>query len=104
MGFEKFSKSYFGSNYEKAKRNYELGVSREKFSFQRKYPSANVKNFVFDADLSKDGNLIRTFTRYRDEDGSLPEITSYIFKTFMRTPYIGNLDYGALTESFNLSF
>ena len=38
MGFEKFSKSYFGVNYEKAKRNYELGVSREKFSFQRKYP------------------------------------------------------------------
>ena len=51
MGFEKFSKSYFAVNYEKAKRNYELGVSREKPSFQRKYPSANIKKFVFDADL-----------------------------------------------------
>ena len=30
MGFEKFSKSYFGSNLEKARRNYEVGVAREK--------------------------------------------------------------------------
>ena len=87
MGLEKFSKSYFGSEsgYEKAKRNYELGVSREKFSFQRKYPSANVNNFIFDADLTKDGNLIRTFTRYK-KDESLPEITSYIFKKFYADP------------------
>ena len=69
MGFEKFSKSYFGSNYEKARRNYELGVSREKLSFQRKYPSANIKNFVFDGDLSSNGNLIRTFTKYKDKEG-----------------------------------
>ena len=47
MGFEKFS----GSNLEKARRNYEAGVAREKLSFQRKYPSADVKDFVFDADL-----------------------------------------------------
>ena len=81
MGFEKLSKSYFGSNYEKAKRNYELGVLREKLSFQRKYPSANVKNFVYNADLSKDGDLVSTFTRYK-KDESLPEITSYLFKKF----------------------
>ena len=82
MGFEKFSKSYFGSNYEKARRNYEAGISREKLSFQRKYPSANVKNFVFDADLSKTGNLVRTFTKYKDKEGIFNEITGYLFKKF----------------------
>ena len=82
MGFEKFSKSYFGVNYEKAKRNYELGVSREKLSFQRKYPSANIENFVFDADLTKEGDLIRNFTKYIDKEGIPYEITGYIFKKF----------------------
>ena len=64
-----YSKSYFGSNLEKARRNYEAGVPREKLSFQRKYPSADAKDFVFDADLSKTGDLIRTFTKYRDKGG-----------------------------------
>ena len=82
MGFEKFSKSYFGSNLEKARRNYETGVAREKLSFQRKYHSADAKNFVFDADLSKTGDLISTFTKYRDKEGSLFEITGYLFKKF----------------------
>ena len=64
MGFEKFSKSYFGSNLERARKNYEAGVAREKLSFQRKYSSA-------DADLLKTGDLIRIFTKYRDRGGSL---------------------------------
>ena len=67
---------------EKAKRNYEAGVAREKLSFQRKYPSADAKNFVFDAHLLKTGDLIRTFTKYRDEEGGLFEITGYVFKKF----------------------
>ena len=75
MGFEKFSKSYFGSNLENARRNYEAGVAREKLSFQRKYPSADVKDFVFNADLSKTGDLVRTFTKHRDKEGSFFEIT-----------------------------
>ena len=82
MGFEKFSKSYFGFNLEKVRRNYETGVAREKLSFQRKYPSADAKDFVFDADLSKTGDLIRTFMKYRDENGSLFETTGYLFKKF----------------------
>ena len=82
MGFEKFSESYFGSNLEKERRNYESGVAREKLSFQRKYPSADAKDFVFDADLSKTGDLIRTFTKYRDKEGGLFEITGYLFKKF----------------------
>ena len=82
MGFEKFSKSYFGSNLEKARRNYEAGVARKRLSFQRKYPSANLENFVFDADLSKTWDLIKTFTKYRDKEGSLFEITRYLFKQF----------------------
>ena len=82
MGFEKFWSSYFGSNLEKAKRNYEVGVAREKFSFQRKYSSADVKDLVFDADLSKTGDLIRTFTKYGDENENLFEITGYLFKKF----------------------
>ena len=80
MGFEKFSKSYFGSNLEKARRNYEAGVARGKLSFQRKYPSADA--FVFDADLSKTGDLIRTFTKYRDKEGGPFEITGYLLKKF----------------------
>ena len=82
MGFEKFSKSYFGSNLGKARRNYEAAVAREKLSFQRKYPSTDAKDFVFDADLSKTGDLIRTFTKYRDKEGSLFEVTGYLFKKF----------------------
>ena len=50
MGFEKFSKSYFGENYEEAKENYETGFTHERLSFQRKYPGADMKNFVFDAE------------------------------------------------------
>ena len=80
MNFEKFSKSYFGSNLEKVRRNYEVGVAREKFSFQRKYPSADAKDFIFHADLSRTGDLIRTFTKYRDKEGGLFEITGYLFK------------------------
>ena len=79
---EKFAKSYFGSNLEKARRNYEAGVAREKLSFQGKYPSADAKNFLFDADLSKTEDLIRTFTKYRDKEGGLFEITGYLFKKF----------------------
>ena len=82
MSFEKFSRSYFGNNLEKAKRNYEAGVAREKLSFQKKYPSADAKDFVFDADLSKTGDLIRTFTKYRDGNGDLFDITGYAFKKF----------------------
>ena len=54
----------------------------KKLSFQRKYPSADAKDFVFDADLSKTGDLVRTFTKYRDKEGSLFEITGYLFKKF----------------------
>ena len=34
MGFEKFSRSYFGKNYEEAKENYETGVAHERLSFR----------------------------------------------------------------------
>ena len=80
MSFEKFSKSYFGSNYEKAKKNYEEAIKREKLEFKRKYPSADISKFVFDADLFKTGDLIRTFTRYKNGNGNLFEITGYLFK------------------------
>ena len=82
MGFEKFSRSYFGENYEEAKENYETGVAHERLSLQRKYPGADTKNFVFDADLSKTGNVKRTFTRYRNENGELFEITGDLFRRF----------------------
>ena len=78
MGFEKFSKGYFGSNLEMASRNYETGVARKKLYL---YPSADAKNFVFDADLSKTGDLIRTFAKYRDKE-DLFDITGYLFKKF----------------------
>ena len=46
MPFEKFSRSYFGSNYERAKRNYESAVEREKLKFKREYPDANVSSDI----------------------------------------------------------
>ena len=52
--------------------------------FKKKYPSANLKNFVFDADLTKDGNLIKTFTKYKDEEGVSYEISGYLFKKFYK--------------------
>ena len=81
MGFSKFSRSYFGSNYGKAERNYRNGVAVERSKFQRKYPSADISKFEFDADLSKTGDLIRTYTRYEKKDtGEFFDITGYLFK------------------------
>ena len=80
MSFGKFSKSYFGSNYEKAKRNFDRATRREKLEFQRKYPSADISKFVFDADLSKTGDLLTTTTKYRNDNGELFDITGYLFK------------------------
>ena len=82
MPFEKFSRSYFGSNYEKARRNYESAVEREKLKFKREYPDANVNDFLFDADLNASGDVIRSFTRYKNEGGELFEITGYLFDKF----------------------
>ena len=80
MPFEKFSRSYFGSNYEKTRRNYESAVEREKSKFKSEYPDADVNDILFDADLNASGDVIRSFTRYRNEGGELFEITGYLFK------------------------
>ena len=80
MPFSKFSKDYFGSNYRKAERNYRNGVAIERSRFQKRYPSADISKFVLDADLTETGDLIRTFTRYKNENGELFEITGYLFK------------------------
>ena len=83
MGFEKFNEAYFGSNLEKAKRNYEAVCCPSKVSFfSRKYPNADIGKFVFDSDLSNTGDLLRTFTKYRDENGETFDITGYLFKKF----------------------
>ena len=79
MSFGKFSKSYFRSNYKKAKKNFELATERERLVFERKYPSADISKFVFDADLSKKGDLLTTTTKYRN-NGELFDITGYLFK------------------------
>ena len=80
MGFEKFSRSYFGSNYEKAKKNFELATKRERLGFKRKYPSTDTSKFVFDADLSETGDLLTTTTKYRNDNGELFDIKGYLFK------------------------
>ena len=103
MSFEKFSRSYFGSNYEKARINYESAVEREKSKFKREYPDANVNDFLFDADLNASGDVIRSFTRYRNEGGELFEITGELLINYMWTRYIGNLGYGVLPVRFNRS-
>ena len=74
MSFEKFSRSYFGSNYEKAKKNFELATKRERFKFKKEYPSADISKFVFDADLSETGDLIIATTKYKNENGELFDI------------------------------
>ena len=80
MPFGKYSKSWFGNNLKKAERNYRNGVAMEKLKFQRQYPSADMRKFVFDADLSKTGDSLRTFTKYRNDNGELFDITGYLFK------------------------
>ena len=79
MSLGKYSKSWFGN---KAKRNYRNGVSMEKLKFQRQYPSADISKFVFDADLSKTGDLLRTETKYRNKNGETFDITGYPIKKF----------------------
>ena len=81
MGFKNLPKEFFGNDYEKEKRNYELAVSREKLKFQRKYPSANLEDFIFDADLARNGDVVGTSVKYK-KDRSLPNITGYIFKKY----------------------
>ena len=43
MSFEKFSKSYFGNNYEKAKKNFELATGCERLEFKKKVPQRGHK-------------------------------------------------------------
>ena len=52
----------------------------EKLKFQRKYPSADISKFVFDADVSKTGDLLTTTTKYRNDNGELFDIMGYLFK------------------------
>ena len=78
MPFRKFPKSYFGSNYEKAKKNFDRATERKRLEFERKYPNADISKFVFDADLSKTGDLLNTKTKYRNSIGEVFDITGYI--------------------------
>ena len=104
MPFEKFSRSYFGSNYEKAKRNYESAVDREKSKFKREYPDADVNDFVFDVDLTATGNVVRSFTRYKNaKTGNFSKLRDIFSINFTPTLYIGNLEYGVLPVRFNRS-
>ena len=80
MSFKKFSKSSFGNNYEKARKNFELATKRERLEFKKKYPSADMNKFVFDADLSKTGDLLTTTTKHRNDNGELFDIMGYLFK------------------------
>ena len=83
MGFEKFSKSYFGSDLEKARRKTTRPALPAKNSrSKKKYPNTDAKDFVFVGYLSNTEDLIRTFTKYRDKEGGLFEITGYVFKKF----------------------
>ena len=79
MGFKDLPKEFFGNHYERAKRNYELATAREKVNFQQKYPYANVEDFLFDADIARNGDVVGTAVKYR-KDRSLPDIAGYIFR------------------------
>ena len=83
MGFKNLPKEFFGNDYEKAKRNYELATSRERTKFREKYPYANVEDFIFDADIARNGDVVGTSVKYR-RDRRLPDITGYIFKKYRR--------------------
>ena len=104
MSFGKFSKSYFGKNYKKAKRNYRNGVAMEKLKFQRKYPSADISKFVFDADLSKTGDLLTTTTKYRNDNGELFDTSrGTCLKKITSTRCIGFQKFGTSEVPFSLS-
>ena len=79
MGFKDLPKEFFGNHYERAKRNYELATAREKVNFQQKYPYANVGDFLFDADIARNGDVVGTAVKYR-KDRSLRDIAGYIFR------------------------
>ena len=81
-------KEFFGNNYEKAKRNYELTVSREKLRFQRKYPYANVDDFIFHADIARNGDVVGVSTKYKKDK------SDYIYNFDTKTNCIGNLEFG----------
>ena len=105
MSFGKFPKSYFGSNYEKAKKNFELATKRERLESKKKYPSADVSiKFVFDADLSKTGDLLTTTTKYRNDNGELFDITGYLLRKITSARCIGFQGFGTSEVPFNLSF
>ena len=82
MSFGKFSKIYFWNNYEKARKNFELATKRERLEFKEMYPSVGMSKFVFDADLSKTGDLLTTTTKYRNDNGELFDITGCLFKKY----------------------
>ena len=82
MPFSKFSRSYFGNNYEKAKRTYEKAVADVKSDFEKRYPTANISKFVFDADLTKDGTLSRVWFKYRNKFGETFDINSSAFRAY----------------------
>ena len=81
MGFKNLPKEFFGNDYEKAKRNYELVTSRERTKFREKYPYANLEDFFFDADIARNGDVVVTSVKYK-KDRRLPDITGYIFKKY----------------------
>ena len=101
MGFEKFSRSYFGSNYEKARKNFKLATKRERLEFKRKYPSADISKFVFDADLSKTGDLLTTTTKYKNANGELFDITGYLLRKITSARYIGFRGFGMSRVPYN---
>ena len=82
MSFERFSRSYFGSNYEKAKRTYETAVAEVKLDFERRYPTADISKFVFDADITKNGDLRRAWFKYRNKFGETFDINSNVFRAY----------------------
>ena len=103
MPFEKFSRSYFGSNYEKARRNYESAVEREKSKFKREYPDANVNDFLFDADINARGTWSDRLRDIETKVVNFSRLRESFSINFMQTHYIGNQEYGAPQVRFNRS-
>ena len=62
-------RKYFGSNYEKTKKNYKDELTRAKTDFVTKYPYSKIYEFEFWVNIDRDGTISRTTIVYK-KDGN----------------------------------
>lgn len=74
-------KQYYGKNYDKAMKNWKLGVEKAKLDFKQKHPNANINNFDFDVTVGKSGEIEDTNIYYKINEDEGYDINSETFRT-----------------------